>query len=156
MFSNIKLKALRQINNAPKKNFAYGVKLFKVSVLNENNKSITKTPTESFEIKAPMEHLLSSAGNCEIHSIQFFAKKNSVRIEKIEIDLKGEFDTDVFLGDKEGRNTFTKIDVEFRIHSTEKDKVKLEEIVKKGIEKCPAMNTLKLAGIEINKNINYL
>lgn len=132
------------------------IKFFQISVATQGSKSICKTSKEEIEIKEPLEHLLASAGSCEVHTIKAYAMWNKVQIDDIQVDVKGEYDTDFFRGKKEGNNTFTKIDVEFRIKSSETDKKKLEETVNKAVEICPVMNTLHLAGIQINKKINYI
>jgi uncharacterized OsmC-like protein len=132
------------------------IKSFQISVATQGNKSICKTSTEEIEIKEPLEHVLASAGSCEIHTIRAFAFWNKVPIEDIQVDVKGEYDTDLFRGKKTGINTYSKVDVEFRIKSSETDRKKLEETVNQAIERCPVMNTLHLAGIQINKKINYL
>jgi uncharacterized OsmC-like protein len=156
MLTNSTLKNFK-IFSISKKFMGYGIKSFRISAISENKKTLTNTDSQGqIEIKAPLEQVLASAGTCEIHSIQFFAKKNQVPIEKIDIEVKGDFDMDVFLGEKNGKNTFTNIDVALTIQSSEKDKKKLEETVNKGIEKCPVMNTLHLAGINIKKTVNYV
>ncbi len=46
--------------------------------------------------------------------------------------------------------------METNIKSNEIDKEKLRNIVLKGKNKCPLLETLKLAGVKIESKINYL
>ncbi len=149
--------SLNAFNSLTKRDFS-GVNHFKVSTVHtrESNKTTSKSEKEEYEIKAPLEALLACAGSCEVHSISFFAKKNKIPIEKIEIEIKADFDTDIFTKNKEGINTYSFIDVETKITSLEKDKDRLRETVEMGIKKCPVLNTLNLSGIKINKTIKYI
>ena len=151
-----KLYHSKNFLNFSKKFFTANTKIFKASTVSEGNKTISKSPSGEFEIKAPLDALLGCAGSCEAHMIQMMAKKQKVPIEKIEVDVKGEYDLDVIMGVKKGPNTYTQIDVETRIFSSEQDKQKLEQTVKKGMEMCPVLSTLKLAGIKITEKINFL
>ena len=48
------------------------------------------------------------------------------------------------------------MEVEIKIQSSEKDFKKLDQVLKKAIEKCPIINTLELAGIDVQKKIFYI
>jgi uncharacterized OsmC-like protein len=132
------------------------IRTFKVATYTEDSKCLAKVSSGIYEMKEPMEQVLANAGACEISTIQYYAKKNEVPIEKIEVDLRAEYDGDIFKDKKEGRNTYSKVDVDIKIKSSEKDRKKLEQVINKAIEKCPVVNTLELAGIDVHKKINYL
>lgn len=141
------------------KNFSIkisNIRTFKVSTYTEDSKCLAKVSSGTYEMKEPLEMVLANAGACEISTIKYYAKKNKVPIEKIEVDLRAEYDGDIFKDKKEGINTFSKVDVEIKIQSSEKDFKKLDQVIKKAIEKCPIINTLELAGIDVQKNILYL
>ena len=130
--------------------------MFDVTSKMEKEKTKTFISTGEVEILAPLEYFLASSSACEISSINFTAKQNSVKIEKIEVNMKGQYDPDYFTGKKEGNNTFDKIDIITNIFSSEKDRSKLDTVVNKGIQRCPMISTLNLAGVKMNKIINYL
>jgi uncharacterized OsmC-like protein len=122
-----------------------------------NNKIIAKVGAaqEQLSIDSPFEAMLGCLGNCTIHTIMFYAGKNKVKIKNIEVDVVGEYDTDLFLGKKEGKNTFSNIDIKTRVYSTE-DQSKLNHVIEEGHKHCPVLSTLKLAGIDFKSEIKYL
>ena len=111
---------------------------------------------DTLEIKAPLQDLLAVLGTCEINSIKFHAKFDNVAIEKMQVDCNADYDLDVYLGKTKAPNTYSFIDIQTIISSSEKDKSKLQATVEKGIETCPVLSTLKLAGIKINKSVKYI
>lgn len=137
------------------KRFTSNVKTFVVSAANDGRKILATNGKETFEVKSPMEQMLVCGSTCEIHTILMIAKMRKCSIDKVEVKMTGEFDLDTFTKDKPGKITFSKIDVQTDVYSKEEDKIKLEETVNMGMEKCPVLNTFKYAGIEINKKINY-
>lgn len=131
---------------------------FSANVIGQHTKTDVKlagNPT-TIEIKAPLEGVLGSVGACEVHMIELAAKKTKVDIQKIEVDIKGEYDTGVLYGTKKAPNTFDNIDMVTKIYSNEQDKAKLKETVEMGVKMCPVLNTLRLAGIKINEKIEYI
>jgi uncharacterized OsmC-like protein len=152
-FNSLYLK--RNFFNQTKRSFA--VKTFKIESRLDSARTISKLANGTeIEIQSPMEHLIASAGTCEIHTIAFFAKQSNIKIEDIKVNLKGEYDLDFFLGKKEGNNTLSSLDVEINIKSSELDRKKLQETVEVAVKRCPLMSTIDLAGVKINKKINYL
>ena len=138
-----------------KKNFS--VKKFVSSSFTDGDIVTSKVgANDTLVIKAPLQDLLGVLGTCEINSIKFHAKNNNVVIQKMEVDCKAEYDLNVYLGTSKNPNTYSFIDIETRVLSIEKDRSKLEATVEKGIETCPVLSTLKLAGIKINKSVKYL
>jgi len=151
--SNFKLLK-SQIYNSSRRTFA--LKTFNASVTMENNHSMAKLSDVSLDIKQPLEMMMGVLGSCEIHTIQFHAGKNKINLDKVEIKIKAEYDVDYFLGIKQGRNTYSYIDIEVDVHSKENDKKKLGEIIEKAMQTCPVASTIRLAGIKMNEKINYL
>jgi uncharacterized OsmC-like protein len=147
---------MRNLLQYSKYNFAQ-IKNFKSTTVAEGTKEKTSIPDlNDIHIKTPLDVLMGALSACEVHSILFQAKKDGVKIEKVEVDAKGQYDLDVYLEKTKGKNTYTQIDVEARIKSSESDKKKLEEVVQKGEELCPVLSTLRLAGIKINSTIKYI
>ena len=122
----------------------------------ENRKNISFIGDDKIEIKKPMEMMMAVAGTCEINSIRYFAEIDDVKIKKIDVEVRGEYEMDLLIGKKEGPNTYTSINVDTKIYSEEEDKNKLAQVVQKGIDNCPVLSTLKLSGIKININTHYI
>jgi uncharacterized OsmC-like protein len=122
-----------------------------------NANAKTKIGNESFEVKQPLELVLGALSTCEVHSILAQAKQRQVDISKAEVECKGQYDTDTYTEKrKDVPNTYTSVNITAKIQSSEKDKKKLEEAVNKGVQMCPVLNTLKLAGVKINEKIEYI
>ena len=128
------------------------------SSINEGDKSteIKMSNGDMMKVEHSFEDAIGLVGSCEISSIKYMAKTAGVPIEKIQVECSAEYDMDRYLGKSTQPNTFSFIDVETTITSSEKDKKKLEEAVEKGIKQCPMLSTLTLAGIKINKKTNYI
>lgn len=141
------------LGKAPFRTFA--VKLFKTHNVFENGKTTSTLSDQSLQINHPIEGLLACAGTCEIGSIGYFAKLNKVPIDKIEVDVNAEYDMEHFAKKKSEPNTYKSINLEVKIFSSEQDKKKLEETVKKGMETCPVLSTIRLAGVPIKENVTY-
>lgn len=146
----------RSLFQLSQRNFA--VTKYKSVTISDKSGEISKMGDKGTElaIKLPLQDLLACLGTCEIHSVHFCAKQSQVAIEKMEVKCQAEYDVDIFLGKKEGKNTYSSIDIDIIVTSSEKNKAKLEETVKKGMELCPIYNTLTYAGIKINKNTKYI
>ena len=117
---------------------------------------LTKCKDINSQIKAPPDALIGVLSACELHSIMHHVKANAVKVEKIEVNVDAEYDSNRYLEKAPGPNTYSYINIEANIYSSEKDKAKLEKAVAKGIERCPILNTLKLAGVPIKEKVNYL
>lgn len=157
ILSQSKLNLIKkQLLSIKSKTFAVNIKKFNAEVTLENNKSQAKLSDVAIDIKNPLEMLLGVLGSCELHTLQFYARKQSVMMEKVEIKINAEYDPSFFLGIKEGRNTYEFIDVELNVYSKEEDKKKLTEAVQAGLERCPVANTLKYAGIKFSEKVNYI
>ena len=122
-----------------------------------NNKIVAKigTAEEQLTVNSPLEAVLGCLGNCTIHTIMFHAGKNKVKINNIEVEVDGVYDTDLFLGKKEGRNTFSTINLKTKVYSSE-DQAKVKHVIEEGHKYCPVLGTLKLAGIDIKSDTKYL
>ncbi len=136
----------------------FSLRKFKSITVSDKNGEISKQGDNGSQlsIKQPLQDLLACLGTCEIHSVHFCAKQSQVPIEKMEVNCQAEYDVDLFMGKKEGRNTYSSIDIEVIVSSSEKNREKLDQTVKKGMELCPIYNTLSYAGIRINKTTKYL
>jgi uncharacterized OsmC-like protein len=135
----------------------FSIKQMKSTSALVNNQIVGKigAAEEKLVVSSPFEAMLGCLGNCTIHTIMFYAGKNQVKINNIEVDVVGDYDTDHFLGKIEGRNTFSSITMNTRVYSFE-DKSKVHLILEEGHKHCPIMSTLKLAGIEIKSEIKYI
>ena len=132
------------------------IKHLKSQTILENGIHLSTLGNEKVDIKSPLDSIMAVAGTCEIHTIQYYAKVNNVNIPKIDIDVKGDYDMDIFMDKKQGSNTFSNIDINVKVYSSETDKNKLKQVVEKGMSKCPVVSTLKLAGAKITENVEYL
>jgi len=136
----------------------FSQKVFQATAKKQIDKVVCKVEKEKEqEIENPVASILGLLSTCEIKSILFFAKKENIDIQDINISVIGNFDFSNFHGsDLSKPNTYQNINCDVLIKSTEKDMKKLKSIVDIGIEKCPVGNTLKLAGVSINHNVNYI
>lgn len=160
-FKNFKFLYINEFNRnlfyKISRNFS-SLRNFKGMTVIDNIKKdeITKTNDLNLKIKTPMEAMVGLVTACSAHSIMYYAKVNNIQIEKIEINAEADFDVEVYIGKKEGKNIYEKLNLEANIYSSEKDKEKLMNVVEKGEEKCPLLETLKLAGVKVEVKINYL
>ncbi len=136
--------------------YFFAAKFRGITTVSGGKEETKTTSVPHLEIKQPLDLLLGALSACEVHSILYNTKSAGIPLEKIEVEVKGEYDLDIYLGKKQGRNTYTSIEVEARIQSNYEDKKKLEESVKKGEEQCPILSTLRLANIPIKSTIKYL
>jgi len=134
------------------------IRIFTASTTIDGNKETTKSmDINNVLIQHPLDAFAGILSACELHSIMYEAKKSKVSIEKAEIKVIAVYDVDNFTGKNVGgRNTFNSIDVEANITSSEPNKNKLLEVVEKGENLCPLLNTVKLAGVKVNAKINLL
>jgi uncharacterized OsmC-like protein len=149
----------KNILNKISRNFNFStIRNYKGTTIIDLNKNeeITNTNDLNMKIKTPMEAMVGLVSACSAHSIMYYAKLEKVHIEKIEIKANADFDVEVFLGKKEGKNTYEKFNLETNIKSNEIDKDKLSHVVEMGKNKCPLLETLKLAGVKIESKINYI
>jgi len=149
----MKIKSLQRVFSRK-----FSQKVYHSETKIESGNVYYKSDNEEYKlVKEPLSSLLGILGCCETKSIQFFAKSNNIDIIDIKINLEGSFDYSNFLGkDTTIPNTYKTIKAYINIKSSEKDLKKLDMIVNKGLEKCPVASTLKLAGVDINHNINYI
>ena len=139
----------------------YLIKIMQSTIKYSGGKITTTFPDQPpAHIEKPFEYVLGCLGNCKILSIQHDCKERNIPIEKIEIYTQGIYNKDFILGKEtetqKNKNTFESITSKIIINSSEQNKEKLEEIVKKAIAKCPIVNTFKLAGVEMKQEINLL
>lgn len=150
--SNIRSK----LNSGAVRRYFSSIKTFKSTTVNESGKEVTSIPSQgNLEIKLPLEAFVGSISACEVHAILMIAKAQKVTIDKIEIDVKADFDMDVLMGKKEGRNTYTGLELEARVWSKD-DKAKVQAVVEKGENVCPLLNTIRLANIPVKQTIKLL
>lgn len=125
----------------------------------EQNKIISQVENEEYkEIENPVASMLGLLSTCESKSIQYFAKKNNIEIKDIIINLEGTFDYSNFYDkDKSIPNTFKAIKADVTVKFSGDKKMEIvKSAVGTGIEKCPVASTLKLAGVVISHNVNYI
>jgi uncharacterized OsmC-like protein len=146
-------KNLNAFNKFSSFNFAAK---FKTKAFYQNGEASTDLGENKLtKIEQPMGAILGILGACETKSIMFQAKQAKIPIEKLEIQTNSEYDLANYLDDnKKQKNTYSQpIDMHIIVSSSEKDKAKVEKVVKVGEEKCPVAQTLKNGGIVFNTKI---
>ncbi len=134
----------------------FTVNQYNVTVTTENHKSIAKISDGSIEVKRPLEMLLGVLGACLMHTLKYNSEQDKITFDKAEAKIHAEYDNEIFLEKKAGKNTYSFINVDIYVHTKESDKDKAIETVKKTFNICPVASTLRLAGIKMNENIKFL
>ncbi len=161
-----KFNTLKTLNNTSK-SFSTTLRTYKANTTFENGKEISiissDTPQNSYDFKTPLAALLGVLGACEVHTIQYYFKKHNIQADKISVDVKADFDVALFIGAKEinsseNRNTYSHvyIDINIKPSSESTDKDKVASVVNEAIGRCPVYSTLKLAGVPMDKTVNYI
>lgn len=90
---------------------------------------------------SPANTLLAAIGGCEVTTGYFWARRMGLKIENIEVRLKGTFDVRGLLGISEVNPGYQSIECKIKITSSEPAE-KITELAQKIKKHCPVLNTL--------------
>jgi uncharacterized OsmC-like protein len=77
---------------------------------------------------SPLHHLLNALATCLTTSMVAHAAMKGIEIESLESELEGEIDFQGFLGMDNARKGFSKINVSFKVKTSEKNLDKLKQL----------------------------
>lgn len=104
----------------------------------------------------PIELMLTGLGGCQVLSAKMFAAVMDFKFEEITVDVEGDVDMDVIMGDDpEAYRGLSEIRCCYHI-KTDESEDRVKEFIKLVDDRCPVSETLKNAvnvvqsGYEIN------
>ena len=90
----------------------------------------------------PVEHLLAALGACQVITFQVWAQKLGLKLDTVDVDLRGDLDLRGFFGlDPQVRPGFQSIEVDVTITGPE-DEARYAELVEAVEKHCPVLDNL--------------
>ena len=118
---------------------------FKIEAKSRQHVSIVDQPAAGGGADAgptPLEYLFISLAGCIATIGQIIAKQQRLPVRKIEVDVEGELDTDIFMGkSSDGRAGFTGIQVRTRIDA-DMSQAEKEAFLKEIDARCPISDNI--------------
>ncbi|MHA1143899.1 MAG: OsmC family protein [Candidatus Helarchaeota archaeon] len=90
---------------------------------------------------SPAGTFLAAIGGCEIATCTFWASQLDVKIESLDITVKGKLDVNGMLGTTDAKPGFEKITIKIKIKSPDPPE-KINELIEKMEKHCPVLNSI--------------